>query len=90
MSIDSKLRKLDSIETQLKHMSGKLSLIENSVSSLESKSLSTNRKLSEIEASRHYDSPTCDEIRRKQSEINFSIRTEKQRNEQAFKHIKSL
>jgi len=88
--IDSKLRKLDSIETQLKDMSGKLSQIEDRVSSLESKSLSTNSKLTEIEASRHYDSQTCDEIRRKQSEIDASIRTEKQRNEQASKHIESL
>ena len=88
--IDSKLRKLDSIETQLKDMSGKLSQIEDRVSSLESKSLSTNSKLTEIEASRHYDSQTCDEIRRKQSEIDASIRTEKQRNEQASKHIESI
>lgn len=88
--MDTKLRKLDSIEKQIHDMSTKLSHMDARVTSLETKSHESSRKISEIEASRHFDSQSCDEIKNKQSELDKVIKAEKLRSEQLSKNVDSL
>ena len=88
--IDKRLYKLDSIDSQLKEMSKKISHIDTRVISLETSSVGWNKSISEIEASRAFDSSTCEDLKHKQSKIDESIKAEKSRGEHLSKHVESL
>ena len=72
-SLDRRLNKLDTIETQISGLSQKLSIMDGRVSSLEGKVHNNNYRLTEIEASRAYDSQTCDDLQSKQSSIDKQL-----------------
>ncbi|XP_045214329.1 uncharacterized protein LOC123564656 [Mercenaria mercenaria] len=71
-------------------MTQKLTQMDRRVFSLESKLSETNSKLIEIEASRHFDSQLCDEIRSKQVDIDQMIRDETRKYTQIAKDYDNL
>jgi len=78
-SLDKRLEKLDSIEKQLTNMNSKISNIDLRVSSLESSSKDISSRLTELEATRAFDTSVSDEISRKQAEIDKTFKSERDR-----------
>ena len=61
-SFDRRLNKLDTMESQISSLSQKISNIDGRVSSLENTVYTQTVQLAEYEASRAFDSQTCDEL----------------------------
>ena len=78
-SLDQRLTKLDSIEKHLTSLATKITSIDTRVTSLESSAKVMNSKVVEVEASRAYDTQSCDELKDKQSQLEESLRTERER-----------
>ena len=74
---DKKLQKLDMIESQISNLTQKINSIDSKVIFLEGKVNSCQSKVNDIEASRAFDSSTCDEIRSKHSVIEKQLEHEK-------------
>ena len=72
-SLDKRLNKLDTIETQISSLSQKISNMDGRVSSLENNVYAQKVQLAEFEASRAFDSQTCDELKSCQSAINKQL-----------------
>ena len=89
-AMDSRLKKLDSIDNQLSSLTQKLTAMDNRVSSVECNITDNNRRLIDREVSRAHDSQTCDEVRAKQTKIDKSIKEEQTRSTQINLEINSL
>ena len=74
--MDSKLKTLDSINSQVNSLNVKLSKFDDRVTSLETKLCETNSRLVDIEASRAFDSQTCDEIKKKCCDIENTVKSD--------------
>jgi hypothetical protein len=82
---DKKLQKWDLIESQIASLTQKITSIDTKVVFLEGKVNNCQSKVNEIEASRAFDSSTCDEIRSKHSLIEKQLEHEKN----SYREIKS-
>jgi len=76
-SLNQRLNKLDTIEKQLSTMTSKITSIDTRVTSLESSVKDVGSKMNDIEASRAFDTQVCDEIQKKQSEIDKTLKSER-------------
>lgn len=89
-TIDRRLCKLDSIETQVSQLSQKMTDIDKKVGSLEHDLHEQSRKIVDLEASRNFDSAQCNDLKSKQSDIEKMLKDEKSRNTEMAKNLKSL
>lgn len=78
-SMDKRLCKLDTIESQLTDLSRKINQIDNRVISLEASSREANSRLTEIETSKAVESEVFDDIISKQSNIDKLLKEERDR-----------
>lgn len=89
-AMESRLKKLDTIEEQISSVSKQLTKMNTRVSSLETKLEDTNRKLSDIEQSRSVDAQICQEINTKQTEIDKHLKDEASRISQMSRDLDQL
>lgn len=87
---DTKLQKLDNIEKQISNLTQKMTSIDTKVTFLETKVNSCQSQITEIEASRAYDSSSCDEIRAKQLSIDKQLDQNKKSHQAIRKDYESL
>ena len=89
-AMDTRLNKLDSIDSQLSNLTKRLSIMDTRVSSVETSITDTNKRLIELEVSRSVDSQSCDEIRSKQKQIDTDIKQERIRSTNMKKEFDQL
>ncbi|XP_045198378.2 uncharacterized protein LOC123552704 [Mercenaria mercenaria] len=89
-AMDKRLNKLDLIESQISNLTQKMTVMDQRVSSLEGKIYEQNSKLTEIEASRNYDSQLSDEIRKKQYDIDKQLKSGIEANKKVMSEYQTL
>jgi len=78
-AMDSRLSKLDSIETKISEVSRQIGKIDTRVTSLESVSRETSNRLTEVETSRATESQLFDDITLKHTTLEKSLKGERER-----------
>jgi chaperonin cofactor prefoldin len=89
-SMDKRLNKLDYIEQQVNKINERVSSLDTRISHMESKLHDQGRKLIDIEASRNFDAQLCDEIQKKQSELDRTLRQERSQQESMKRDYETL
>ena len=78
-SLDKRLAKLDHIEKKLSDLSTHITSIDNRVTTLEKSSRDHGNRISDLENTAAFDSSLCDDITKKQSELDRTLKAERDR-----------
>ncbi|XP_060585205.1 uncharacterized protein LOC132741129 [Ruditapes philippinarum] len=89
-SMDNRLSKLDSIEQQISVITSKMTSLDTRVTFLEATARESDSKMNDIEKSKAFDSQICDELQKKNSELEKALKEERSRIASLNKDLSAL
>lgn len=89
-TVDSKMEKLNDIESKISSMNQLITKFERRVSSVETKMTAVEKRMEEMEASRAYDSQLCDEAKEHCTRLEKDLKSEMKKCEVLTKELKEV